>query len=142
MSTETPSMFTLNPFEAIQASWLFAKRHWKVLVPGFVVLFLLALPLANLLFRQSDAFRISMDYLRKSAPVLDAVGAPLETGFMVSGSISEVGPTGQAELSVPIVGPKAKAEAFVKLSKDMGVWKIDAATVQMDQTGQRIALVP
>ena len=109
-----------------QPSW--AQRNWKRLVALLVGLFVLAVfafaagivGLVMWSFRQSDVSRLALDKARKNPEVVARLGEPIEAGLLCSGSMSTSGDSGTATITIPIHGPKGKADLHLDARKAMG----------------------
>jgi len=59
-------------------------------------------------------------------PVLaQRLGHPITKGRFVSGSINSTGPSGHAELAIPVSGPKGAGTLYVEAHKRAGLWELD-----------------
>ena len=124
------------------------KRNWKWLVPsGCLFLLLLAavfvagvLLLVISVMKQSDAYKIAVARAKESGAVIEALGTPIGEGWMPSGSAHSLGPGGDANLAIPIHGPKGKATIYVAAIEVAGIWHFDALEVDIRATHQRIDL--
>jgi hypothetical protein len=50
------------------------------------------------------------------------------------------GASGEANLSIPISGPKGKARIYLKAEKSLGRWNYSDLVVEIEKTGERIDL--
>lgn len=129
-----------------QKNWL--ERNWKWLVAisllgiiGLFVAFVLAILLiVTSAAKSSDAYALAMSTARSSPELTAALGEPIEAGFFVTGNISVSGPSGRAELSIPLKGPKAAATLYVNARKSAGKWTIKELIAETDPGGQRLVL--
>jgi hypothetical protein len=92
--------------------------------------------------KSSDAYVGAVARAKAAPAVVAALGAPLEEGWLVTGNIHVSGPTGLAELAIPISGPRGKATIYVEATKHLGVWQFDHLVVQLKSTHERIDLAP
>lgn len=76
--------------------------------------------------RNSDAYELTMNTAQASPCVTNALGSPLEPGWMIGGSITESSVEGSAELSIPVRGPKGKGNLDVQANKLNGTWRISS----------------
>lgn len=107
---------------------------------SFVVLFMVPLFFAiGSMMRSSDAYKLTLNTAQASPCVIDALGSPLETGWMM-GSITESSIEGSAELSIPVKGPKGKGSLDVQAKKLNGNWRID--TLVFTHGAVRSSIVP
>lgn len=92
------------------------------------------------MMRRSDAYKLTLNTAQASPCVTRALGAPLEPGWMMGGSITESSIDGSAELSIPVRGPKGKGNLDVQAKKVSGNWRIDSLVLTHGTT--RSSIVP
>ena len=68
------------------------------------------------------------------------LGEPIEAGLIPQGSISISGNSGEADLKIPIHGPRGGGAIFVVASKKAGKWEYEVCEVELEKTGRRISL--
>ena len=116
--------------EWIQPSGLSARKKLgiAVLVPAsLVVLFVIPLFFAvGSIMRASDDYKLTMSTAQASPCVVNAIGSPLESGWMMTGSTQESSIEGSADLSIPVRGPKGRGSLEVQAKKLNGNWRIDS----------------
>jgi len=126
-----------------QKGWF--SRNWKWLVPTFLIVFLvLPLALVGTVFgamKNSDVAKECLLRAQKNAVVVQGLGTPIEEGWMVSGSINITPTSGDADLAVPISGPKGKGTVYVTAQKKAGMWSYSVMEAAIDGSGQRINLL-
>jgi hypothetical protein len=133
--------------EAAEPSWW--NRNWKWFVPvgclsiiaviaAFVALILW---MVFSMMKSSDVYMQALDRTRNNPAVVSALGTPIEAGFFTSGSIDTSGPAGNAELAIPISGPKGKGTIYLVARKSAGAWTYSQLVVQIEPTSRRIDLL-
>jgi hypothetical protein len=123
-------------------------RNWKWLLPsGCLFAFLSALGFAAGVFflvvgmmRESGAYKIAVLRARENSAVIEALGSPIKEGWLASGSSHSIGPGGDANLAIPIHGPKGKATIYVAAMEVAGIWHFNTLVVEIAETHQRIDL--
>jgi len=120
-------------------------RNWKWFVPALLVV-LVGFPIAILgsvfaAIRSSDAAKESLLRAQSNPLLVQKLGAPIEEGWMVAGNINVSGPSGDADIAVPISGPKAKGKIYVTAHKSAGVWRYSAMTAAVEGSDQTINLL-
>lgn len=106
-------------------------RHWKWVVPAgclgavlaMVALVGLLVWSAGRMMKSSDAYRMAISRAKASPAVVQALGEPVEEGFLVSGSIHTAGSSGSASLTCPLRGPKGKGTVYVEAERFAGEWR-------------------
>ena len=93
--------------------------------------------------KDNDAYRMSMQEITSSPAVTAALGNPIDAGFWVTGTINVdlVEGTGQAQLNIPLSGPKASGSALSQALRTDGKWVIELLMVKVDGQAEPIVLV-
>ena len=89
--------------------------------------------------KQSGAYTSGLEMATSDPRVQEALGEPIEAGWIVSGSVSVNGGSGEAELSVPLQGSKGAGTLYLEADKSAGDWDFDVAKV--DVNGSKIDLL-
>lgn len=63
--------------------------------------------------KNTEVYASSLSKAQASPAVQEALGTPIEEGFMFQGSINVDGNSGNADFSVPLKGPKGEAKLVV-----------------------------
>ena len=92
--------------------------------------------------KSSDAYVGALARARSAPAVTAALGSPLKEGWLVTGNIHVSGPSGLAELAIPVSGPKGHGTIYVEATKNLGAWQFDHLVVQLEPSQERIDLVP
>jgi Cytochrome oxidase complex assembly protein 1 len=129
-----PQIRDLESKEFASTQWL--KRNWKWVVPaGVLVLVAFAsafmLGIAQIM-KRSDAYRIAFTRACACPAVVERLGEPIREGWFLQGHINLVNNDGVAELSFPLVGPKAEATVYVVATKTAGRWHFRSLVVGLD----------
>ncbi len=64
--------------------------------------------------------------------MIAALGTPIEDGLVPSGKTNVNGPTGEADIAIPISGPKGKGTIYAVGTKSAGKWEFSKLAVQID----------
>jgi len=72
--------------------------------------------------RHSEVARQALAKAQSNPSVIEKLGTPIEEGWLASGSISTSGASGDADLVLPIHGPKGNAKLYVVAKKSAGEW--------------------
>jgi hypothetical protein len=132
--------------EPERGSWW--SRNWKWIVPvgcltpilvcgGFLTLILV---FVFGLIRSSEPYTHSLEAARANPGLREAIGAPMEPDFLVTGSIETSGPSGTAELAYGLTGPDGEATVYVIARKQAGQWEYRTLEAELAATGERIDL--
>jgi hypothetical protein len=125
------------------------NRNWKWFAPvgGLASLLILAggfgaiLSFVFGLLRSSDVYQQALAKARSSPAVIEAVGVPINEGFFMSGNIAVSGPSGNANLAIPISGPSGSGTIFLEARKSVGEWSFTKLVFEASKSDQRIDLL-
>jgi hypothetical protein len=138
-----------NPAVPLTARPNWWTRNWKWVVPAgcfsILVLFVgFVGSIALIVFgamKSTDVYKEALARARVNSGVIEALGSPITEGFLVSGNTNVNGASGDANLSIPISGPKGKGTIYVAASKSLGRWNYTGLIVEIAKTHQRIDLL-
>lgn len=124
-------------------------RNWKWFVPfgclGSLILFIgfigLIIFFVFSMMKSSGAYKDAVAIAKDNITIQKEIGTPIEEGFFVTGNITINGPSGQANLTIPISGPDGKAVVYVVAEKSAGTWAFSTLTAKIKKTNQRIDLL-
>lgn len=125
------------------------SRNWKWCLPvGCIGLVTICLAFMAVIFllvfgimKSSDAYQQALALAQAHPSVRQALGTPIKEGAIVSGNINTTGDSGQADLSIPISGPKGKGALRAVGKKLEGKWSFSTLVVEIEETGSRIDLL-
>ena len=127
------------------------SRNWKWFVPtgccltplllgGGVLAFFVVVIFGAL--KQTDVYKMAVARAKGDSRVIAALGTPVEEGWYLSGNTNVNGGSGNADLSIPISGPKGKGTIYAVATKSAGEWTYSKLVVKIDSTGETIDLGP
>jgi hypothetical protein len=67
--------------------------------------------------KSTDVYKDALVRTKTHPAVIEALGSPIPEGFLVSGNTNVDGASGEANLSIPISGPKGKGTIYVAAEK-------------------------
>ncbi len=125
------------------------QRNWKWFVPvaclGALALFaafiILMITIVFGMVKSSDVYKDALATAQTHPAVVKALGSPIKAGIFVMGSINVSGPSGQADLAIPISGPNGKGTIYARASKSAGRWTFSRLVVEIKATKERIDLI-
>ena len=91
--------------------------------------------------KSSQPYVDALEAAQSHPAVIEALGEPIEAGWMLSGNISLNGSSGEADLSFPISGPLGDGTVYVIGDKQAGEWSYSLMEVEIGATGERIDLL-
>jgi hypothetical protein len=141
----TPATPPLTP-QPPRGNWW--QRNWKWFVPtgcltliAMMVVFVACIVLLVFsVMKSSDAYKIAVARAKNDQRVVTALGTPISEGMFASGKTNVNGPSGEADIGIPISGPKGKATIYAVATKSEGTWSFSKLDVKIDGTGETIDL--
>jgi hypothetical protein len=134
--------------QAPRRSWW--SRNWKWVVPvGCLAPVVVCCGGGTLLFvfvsgalKSSEPYQEALERAKTNDGVKAQLGEPIEAGFFVSGSVEISGPSGKADLSIPVSGPKGAGTVYVTATKSAGKWQYSTLEFAPKDSQARIDLRP
>ena len=80
--------------------------------------------------KSNYVYREAVRRAQSNPQVIARLGTPIETGWWVSGNVNIKGQSGQAEISIPIHGPKANATIHADALKENSNWRYTRLVVE------------
>lgn len=129
------------------------SRNWKWFVPvvclgafvvciGCIVLLVVVIRGASSeIIKATDVCQMAMTQLRANAQAVEALGTPIEIGAGAGGSYEATGPSGSADLSIPVSGPKGSGTLYVVANKSAGIWRFELLELAVEGVADRIDLL-
>jgi hypothetical protein len=116
-------------------------RNWKWVVPILICgggLPLLALLYVGLL-KDSEPCQYALARAKADLRVQAALGEPIREGFLVSGTLKGAAAEGgQANLSIPVSGPKGSGAILVVAARSGGRWHYSA--IELTVASQHVTI--
>ena len=82
--------------------------------------------------KKSDVFAEALKRAQHSPEVQEAIGTPVDTGWMLQGTMNYHNGAGTADLTIPLKGPKGEATLAVKGEKSAtGAWEYSLLEAQL-----------
>jgi hypothetical protein len=93
--------------------------------------------------RQTDVYQLALERLQTDTQAQQALGEPIQPGWLVSGSINVNEDGGSADYAIPVSGPKASGMFYVKATKPEpgAAWQFNRLLLEINDTGQSIDLL-
>ena len=124
-------------------------RNWKWVVPVTLIggaaitvgMFASIFAFVIGTIKSSWAFTEGFRLAQQNIAVTAALGEPIESGWFPTGSIHVSGPSGEAELAIPLRGPRGRGTLYVVARKSAGTWDFELAEVKVAGRAERIDLL-
>ena len=135
----------MNPPQ--QKGWF--GRNWKWFVPVgclSMVLMAVAVVAAGIYFvfgaiKSSDVYQQALAKTRSNPAVVRELGEPIEAGWRISGSINVSNDSGNADVRIPVSGPKKSGAVYATAIKKQGKWDFSTLEVEIEGDTKRINLL-
>lgn len=122
------------------------QRNWKWFVPtGCLIIFaFFAAFIALIVFavfgamKSTDVYKTAVARAKADERVIAALGPPIREGMFFSGTTNATGGSGEADLAIPISGPKGKGTLYAVATKSAGAWEYSKLMVEIQGTGEKI----
>jgi hypothetical protein len=145
MNTEPPPFG--DPTNIRRENAAAVKKGFAVGCGGCFVVFMLGIGFVASLFfvvmlfmRGADASVESLKRAQNSPQVKAALGDPITMGWWVMGSFSSTAEEGQANLTIPVSGPRGSASIQTEATKEKGTWNYTRMSADLP-SGQTIDLL-
>jgi hypothetical protein len=121
---------------APERTWWERNLKWVLLAAVLLVLLCLA-AFVGLIFiavvsatRSSEVYRTALMRAQAHPGVVERLGQPVEPGLLVQGRIETDNRQGEADLAIPISGPRGEAEISLVARKRAGIWHFEHLEVR------------
>ena len=137
---------SLHP-KPMQKNWLEQHPRWKIPLGFVILIFLMAVFAAVLLtiittsIHSSDVYKQAMATATENIQIREQIGEPIQSAWIVSGQLHVKGSSGDANLSIPISGPRGKALIRAVAYKTGGVWRFTCLQVSVEGASGNIDLL-
>ena len=116
-------------------------KHWKRNLAIFAGLMGLLVIVIFAILGDSDVCKLAFAMAEVNPTVKQRLGEPVKRGFFISGSIQISGPSGRADIEIPVSGPKGKATVYAVAQKSAGLWKFETLQIAFDEASPRVNLL-
>jgi hypothetical protein len=81
--------------------------------------------------RSSDAYQLALAAAQREPAVTAVLGAPVRAGWLTTGQINVAGSNGEANLEIPISGPRGSGTIAARANKAAGKWSFTTLNVRI-----------
>ena len=131
-----------------QKNWFDRNRKWAIPSMGCLTLIIVTIIFASTMvtnltgfFKDSVPYEVGMENLIKNKLVIEALGEPIEANGMFQGNIRYNDEEGNADLKVPVKGPKGEATLLIIAVMNDDVWTYKTMEVSFKDTDKTIDLL-
>lgn len=139
-------MDSLTHPDSKQPSWL--RKNWKMvtlILVGTGTLFCAFIAAIFMIvfgsMKQSGAYQLALSRANATPAVVTQIGQPLKGGWFITGNIHTSGPSGHAELAIPLSGTRGKGTLYTIADKQLGEWKTCSLVFMPDSSGTKVVIV-
>ena len=119
--------------------FLSKKGKWAFGVSLVVAVFFFFLLFS--LIGNSEVCQLAMQSMQSNSAAIERLGTPIKKGLVISGSIETSGPSGHADIAIPVSGPKAKGTLYAVGAKSAGIWKFETLQLAVKGDSNRVDLL-
>jgi hypothetical protein len=91
--------------------------------------------------KQSDPYKDAVARAKQSQAVQDALGTPLQEGWLVQGNLNVSDGSGTADLTIPLSGPKGSGSLHVVGTRAANQWTYSTMAVDVPGSGAHLDLL-
>jgi len=118
-----------------------ARRSSKLTVWIVAGLAIVMIAVLFALFSNSEVSKLAFEGAQANPAVKQRLGEPIKRGFLTSGKIEISGPSGNADIAIPISGPNGKATVYAVATKSAGLWTLNVLQVEFADNRERVDLL-
>lgn len=151
MQTPPPSALTYAqvPPQRVppQRSWFSRNWGWVLgcgclsVLAGSVLVIVLIFALIFSVIKNSDVYKQALARTQNSPAAQEALGSPIEAGYMVQGQVNVNNDAGNASLTIPVSGPKGAGTVTVRATRSGGKWTMDVLSLEVEGRAMPISLI-
>jgi len=125
--------------EPVHRNFLTSKGKWLLVgsIPTAAVFVVVLIASVG----NSDVCKAAVNQAQFNTTVIEQLGQPVERGFLVSGNIEITGPSGHADIAIPLSGPKGKGTLYAVGVEEAGIWRFETLQLAIDGRTQRLDLL-
>jgi hypothetical protein len=94
------------------------------------------------MLKSSDPYQHGVQVVAQDARAQQKLGTPVEPGYFFSGSVNVSNSSGNADLAIPVHGPKGRGTVYVVARKSAGQWSYERLELAVDGQEQRVDFLP
>ncbi len=127
---------SVEHFKRVQRKWAIGALIAYAAIIGLFAILVFSI-MAGM--KSSEAYTLAVEKLETSQEAVSVLGEPITTGSPM-GSIEVSGPSGYASMSFSAEGSVQSGTVYIEAVKELGRWEINAAVLELDDSGLRIDL--
>jgi hypothetical protein len=84
--------------------------------------------------KSTDVYKEALSRAKNDPRVIQAIGSPVEAGFLVMGNVNVENRAGHADITFPIKGPRGKGTVHAVARREEGGWRYTELTAEVPNT--------
>ena len=92
-------------------------------------------------FKSSGIQQEALERVRAHPEAVAALGEPIESGWLIQGSINLSGDEGTADFSLPVSGPVGEGKLYVVAHRQAGEWTFEELLLRVEGRDEPIDLL-
>ena len=90
--------------------------------------------------KNNEPYKTALNAAQTHPAAIAALGEPVKPGLLPTGKINLTGNEGDADIAVPVSGPKAKGKVYIVGTKSAGKWTYTTFELALEGQEERIPL--
>jgi len=107
-----------------------------VLVVGGLLLVILQM------LKSSEPYQHGVQVVAQDARAQQKLGTPIKPDYFFSGSVNVSNSSGNADLAIPVRGPRGSGTVYVVAKKSAGQWNYEKLELAIDGQEERVDFLP
>ncbi|HVE70434.1 MAG TPA: cytochrome c oxidase assembly factor Coa1 family protein [Thermoanaerobaculia bacterium] len=110
------------PRKKSTSPWIWVGCGCLIIIAGVLAFVAFVVFVIFAAIRSAEPYKDGLERARADARVQQSLGAPVEPGWFISGSIQTENRSGDCDITIPLKGSKQKGSLRVVGTKDDGRW--------------------
>ena len=133
--------------ETARTTWFDCNWLW-VVIPLAVIAFVGSLLvfgaiIVSIVFgfiKATDPYQQAVTRARANPAIISALGTPVTEGWFLQGEVNFENQTGNANLAIPLSGPKGSGTVYIVGKRAAGTWSYSRIAITLDSTHEVVDL--
>jgi hypothetical protein len=137
----------MNSHPPEQKGWF--GRNWKWFIPTgcLSIILIIACGIGAVVYfaigsiKSSYVYAEALNKAKANSAVVSELGEPIEAGWQINGNVNIEGESGNADVKIPISGPKKAGAIYATAVRTHGKWDFSTLEVEIEGKTDRINLL-